>query len=311
MAQVNARVDDIDKEKAEKILKAHGLSISGYFASVIEYIADAGAVPFEIKQKPKLVNFNDVYAEAVNKLSELHNSLISLKNAMQAGLVDQMVRCRPVCNDHALFIDFLRDNERYVYGAPCQVEKVEIGNGQILDYSRSREIFGGVISLLADALCCANFNSRPLSQDDLDEMAVALSGADEKLKSLQSLVPVEQSIESSIAFFVMAAEDTVHAARGLTEGPFDDWAFSRWFSRFDAGCRDVQACQKRVGASKWNAQIQNVVDQLAKVRREVDHWNQERLTHASQNNLEWLKLSGNAIDVADELVRSLKRNAVR
>jgi addiction module RelB/DinJ family antitoxin len=311
MAQVNARVDDEDKEKAEKVLKAHDLSVSGYFASVIEYIADTGAIPFEIKQKPKLVNLDEVYAEAVNKFSDLYNGLVSLKGSMQPGIEDQMVRCRPVCNDHSLAIDFLRDNERYVYGAPCQVEKVDIGDGQILDCSRSREIFDVAKSRLAEALRCANFNNRPLSQADLDEMAGALSDADAKLKSLHTMVPEKQSVESLVAFFVMSAMDTVHAARALTEGPFDHWAFSRWFSRLDAGCRDAQSCQKRIVASKWNAQIQKVVDQLVKVRGEVDHWNQERLTHASQNDLKWLSFRGNTIDVADELVRTLKRSTVR
>lgn len=311
MAQVNARVDDDDKEKAERTLKAHDLTISGYFASVIEYIADTGAIPFEIKQKPKLVNLDEVYAEAVNKFSDLYNCLVSLKDSMQPGIEDQMVRCRPVCNDHNLAIDFLRDNERYIYGAPCQVEKLEIGDGQILDFARSREIFDVAKSRLEEALRCANFNNRPLNQADLDEMTGALSDADVKLKSLHAMAPEKRSVESLVDFFIMSAMDTVHAARALTEGPYDLWGFSRWFSRLDAGCREAQSCHKRIVASKWSTQIQKVIDQLVKVRGEIDHWNQERLIYASRNDLKWHSFSGNAIDVADELVRTLKRSTKR
>jgi len=108
MAQINARVADEDKEKAEKVLKAHGSSVSGYFASVIEYIADTGAVPFEIKQKPKLVNFDEVYAEAVEKFSDLYNGLVSMNKVMQPGITDQWERCRPLCNDHSLAMSFCK-----------------------------------------------------------------------------------------------------------------------------------------------------------------------------------------------------------
>lgn len=311
MAQINARVADEDKEKAEQVLKIHGLSVSGYFASVIEYIADTGAVPFEIKQKPKLVNFDEVYAEAVEKFSDFYNGLASMKNAMQPGIDDQMERCRPLCHDHTLALSFLRENERYVYGAPCQVERVEIGDGSLRDFSLSREKFNAVKSRLGEALSCINFNNRPLERGDLEQMESSLSDAAMELQALRDLVPGDRSTASRVAFFVVAAMDAVQAARALTEGPYEIFMFTHWFSRVDAGCREVQSCHKRVGASKWDIQIQQVVNQIVKVRKEIDLWNQQRLEYASKNNLAWLKFQGDAIDVADELVRALQRNAVR
>lgn len=311
MAQINARVADEDKEKAEQILKAHGLSVSGYFASVIEYIADTGAVPFEIKQKPKLINFDEVYAEAVEKFSDLYNGLASMRNAVQPGIDDQMERCRPLCHDHSLALSFLRENERYVYGAPCQVEKVEIGDGSLRDFSLSREKFPVVKARLAEAIRCLNFNNRPLEPGDLQQMESALTDAEAELQALRNLVPSERSSESRVAFFVIAAMDAVQAARTLTEGPYDLFMFTHWFSRVDAGCREVHSSCKRVGQSKWDLQIQQVVNQIAKVRTEIDRWNQQRLEYASKNNLKWLSFPGDAIDVADEMVRTLQRNAVR
>ncbi|HDS1738524.1 type II toxin-antitoxin system RelB/DinJ family antitoxin [Pseudomonas putida] len=311
MAQINARVADEDKEKAEQILKAHGLSVSGYFASVIEYIADTGAVPFEIKQKPKLVNFDEVYAEAVEKFSDLYNGLVSLKNLMQPGVSDQLERCRSLCNDHSLAISFLQENERYVYGAPCQMEKVSIGNGSLLDFSLGRERFPAVKTGIAHALSCVNFNTRDLERSDLEEMSGALSEAGKVLQSLRDLSPGERSTESRIAFFVTAALDAIQAARVLTEGPYEPFMFHHWFTRLDAVCRDVVACRKRVGATKWDAQIQMVADCVATVKNEIDVWNGKRLDFASQNNSNWLSFHGNAIELADEQVRKLQRAALR
>lgn len=311
MAQVNSRVADEDKEKAEQVLKSLGLSISGYFASVIEYIADTGAVPFEIQQKPKLVNFDEVYAEAVEKFSDLYNGLVSLKKTLQPGIEDQMARCESLSHDHSLAVSYLRGNGRYVYGAPCQVEKVEIGDGHIRDYSLSREKFQALQSRLAEALCCLNFNNRALEQTDLEEMGNALSMAGSDLQTLRNFVPADRSTESRIASFVIAAVDALKAARLWTAGPYDPYTFNHWFAQLDAGCREVQACHKRVGPSKWSAQIQEVVDQIAVVRKEVDHWNQRRLEYGSKNNRDWLNYQGDHIDVADELVRTLQRTTSR
>lgn len=312
MAQINARVADEDKIKAEKVLKALGLSMSGYFASIVEYIADSGAIPFEIKQKPKLVSLDEVYTEAVNKFFDLYQGVLALRNSMQPGIEDQWERCRPLCNDHSLAIGFLSDNERYVFNAPCQVEKVNIGDGQVLDYSLSREKFIAVKSSLSAALRCANFNSRPLTQFDLDEMADSLAEAEKGLQSLLAMVPSERSESSQAAFFVMAARDTVHAARSLTDGPYELWSFTTWLSRLDAGCRDVLACQKRIGVSKWNTQVSKVASQLVTMKGEIDRWNQERLKYATlQNNYGWLSFSSDAIDIADEMVRTLQRSIAR
>jgi addiction module RelB/DinJ family antitoxin len=311
MAQINARVADEDKEKAEKVLKAHGSSVSGYFASVIEYIADTGAIPFEIKQKPKLVNFDEVYAEAVEKFADLYNGLVLMSKAMQPGITDQWKRSRALCNDHSLAMSFLQENERYVYGAPCQMEKVTTGDGSQHDFSLGRERFPALKTGLAHALRCINFNSRPLDRSDLDEMSEALSGAEAALQSLRDLSPGERSIESRIAFFITAALDALQAAKVLTDGPNEAFMFHHWFTRLDAVCRDVVACHKRVGSTKWDAQIQLVVEHVATVKNQIDEWNRKRLDFASQNSSNWLAFQGNAIDVADEQVRKLQRTALR
>lgn len=311
MAQINARVADEDKEKADQVLKSHGLSVSGYFASIIEYIADTGAIPFEIRQKPKLVNLDEVYSEVVEKFSDLYNDLVSLKKSMEPGIGDQMTRCEPVSRDYSYAVSFLRENERYVYGAPCQLEKAVIGDGSLRSFSLSRERFALLEGLLAEALRCANFNSRQLESDDLKQMADAISDVKVPLQFLRDLMPAQRSVESRIAFFLIAAKDAVHAARGLTEGPYDQIMFPHWRSRFDAGCRQVQACRKRVGESAWDNEIQELVKQVCQIKKEIDLWNYRRLEYASKNDLKWLNFPGDAIAVAEKKIFMLQQGAMR
>lgn len=312
MAQINSRVADEDKEKAEKVLKLHGLSMSGYFASIVEYIADSGAIPFEIKPKPKLINLDEVYAEAVNKFIDLHHRLLALKCSLQPGVEDQLEQSQPHRNDFHLITAYLRENERYVYRAPCQIEKITISDGQVLDFSSSREGFNTAQSSLAEALSCVSFNNYPLRQSDLDEMDAPLAAAKKVLDSLRSRCSHDLNEESKAAFFAIAAKDAIQAARALTEGPYDPLSFPPTFNTVDACCRDALACHKRVGPGKWSTQAARIAEHLVKMRNEIDRWNQERLTHATlQNNYEWLNFKSDIIDLTDELVRALLRSTMR
>lgn len=311
MAQINARVSDEDKVAAERVLKEHGLSMSGYFASLIEYIADTGAIPFEIKSKPKLINLDEVYAEAVEKFSDLYTGLALLRDEMKPGILDQASRCQPLCDDYSFALSFLRDNERYVYGAPCQMEKLTIGDGSQHDFSLGRERFPKVKAGLAHALRCVNFDTDPLGLADLAEMTTALTEVGVALQGLRDLSPLERPLESRIAFFVTAAMDALQAARVLTESPYEPFMFHNWFTRLSAANRDVATCRKRVGTTKWDAQIQAVVDHVLKVKTEIDLWNQKRLDRASQLGAQWGSFQADLIDAADEQVRRLQRIAMR
>jgi len=201
-----------------------------------------------------------------------------------------------------LVAGFLKENQRYVYNAPCQIDT--IGGSEGREFSLSREKFAVLDTYLSGALACTYDNSRPLAQFDLDEMTDLLSSAEEVIQSLLAMCPAGSSEESRVASFVAAADDMARSARALTDGPYDPHVFPARFSRLDAGSRDVLANRRRIGKSRWDRDIFELSEHLVELRRSVDQWNEERPGHAIRNNYQWLAFDASQIEVAEEMIRA-------
>lgn len=267
MAQLNTRVKDESKEKAEPILLAAGHTFSSYFSALTDYIAETGSLPFQIRYKPALVNPQEVFSEALQKFKTVWGRLKHFTQSVQPGqsLPDKAVAM--AMKDIEEAYSFYRNHEDLILSAPGQ---------------RTASPAGG-------------YNHFPVSLDGINRLSGVLRQAVGNLASLAVLTPehlqiTQKFIEEAAGYInelqklgggavsghtlnqmiirdsseaIVCAKEAL-AQNDKTEG-IPLYTFTMWFERFRKHLDSIRAMQLRVGVSDSTAALTELCEQLTAI----------------------------------------------
>lgn len=283
MAQLNTRVKDESKEKAEPVLLAAGYTFSSYFSALTDYIAETGSLPFHIRYKPAAVNPQEVFSEALQKFKTVWGRLKGFTQSVEPGtsLPDKLTAM--AMKDIEEAYSFYRNHEDLILTAPGQ---------------RTGSPAGG-------------YNNFPASLDGINRLSGVLRLAVENLASLAALTPehlkITRDLIDEAAGYInelqklgggavsghtlnrMIIRDSHEAIACAKEAlarnekgegvPF--YTFTMWFERFGKHLENIRSMQLRVGASESTAALTNLCEQLTAVEQYLKQ--SEALRHGKIN----------------------------
>ena len=269
MAQLNTRVKNESKEKAEPILLAAGYSFSSYFSALTDYIAETGSLPFHIRYKPVVVNPQEVFFEALHKFKTVWGRLKSFTQSVEPGIALPDKLTSVAMKDIEEAYSFYRNHEDLILTAPGQ---------------RTGSPAGG-------------YNNFPASLDGINRLSGVLRLAVENLASLAALTPEHLKITRDFIdeaagyinelqklgggavsghtlnrMIIRDSHEAIECAKQALakdekgEGiPFCN--FTMWFERFGKHLENIRAMQLRVGASESTDALTNLCEQLTAVEQ--------------------------------------------
>lgn len=267
MAQLNTRVKDESKEKAEQVLAAAGYTFSSYFSTLTDYIAETGSLPFQIRYKPAAVNPQEVFSEALQKFKavwgRLNHFILSAQSDSslpEMGIVKAM-------QDIEEAYTFYRNNEDLILSAPGQRTGSPAGGYHA--FPASLDGINGLTGVLR--LAIGNLGSLAvLTPEHLEFTRKCIDEAAGYINELQKLgggavsghTLNQMIIRDSREAIVCAKEALAKNEKG--EG-IPLYTFTMWFERFRKHLDSIRAMQLRVGVSDSTAALTELCEHLTSI----------------------------------------------
>jgi antitoxin component of RelBE/YafQ-DinJ toxin-antitoxin module len=267
MAQLNTRVKDESKEKAEAVLLAAGYTFSSYFSALTDYIAETGSLPFHIRYKPAAVNPQEVFSEALQKFKTVWGRLKGFTQSVQPGhtLPDKAITM--AMKDIEEAYSFYRNHEDLILSAPGQRTGSPAGG-----YNNFPASLEG-INRLSEVLRLAVGNLASLAELTPEHLKITLGFIDEAAAYINELQKLGGGAVSGHTLNQMIIRDCCGAIECAKEAlayndkgesiPF--YTFTMWFERFGKYIENIRAMQLRVGASDSTAALNELCEQLTAV----------------------------------------------
>ncbi|MCV3773708.1 type II toxin-antitoxin system RelB/DinJ family antitoxin [Enterobacter sp. RD4-1-1] len=264
MAQLNTRVKDESKEKAEPILLAAGYTFSSYFSALTDYIADTGSLPFQIRYKPAAVNPQEVFSEALQKFKTVWGRLKHFTQSVQPGqsLPDNAVAM--AMKDIEEAYSFYRNHEDLILSAPGQRTASPAGG-----YNHFPVSLDG-INRLSEVLRLAIGNLTSLAVLTREHLQITRDFIEKAAGYINELQKIGGGAVSDHTLNQMIIRDSSEAIACAKEAlALDDkgegiplYTFTMWFERFRKHLESVRAMQLRVGASDSTAALTDLCEKL-------------------------------------------------
>ncbi|WP_210487780.1 type II toxin-antitoxin system RelB/DinJ family antitoxin [Pantoea ananatis] len=264
MAQLNTRVKDESKEKAEPILQAAGYTFSSYFSALTDYIAETGSLPFQIRYKPSMVNPQEVFSEALQKFKTVWGRLKSFTESLKPGqpLPDKAIAM--AIKDIEDAYGFYRSHKELILSAPGQRTGSTAGGFNNLPASldgvnRLSEVLRLAVNNLA-SLAALTPEHLDLTRNLIDEAAGYINQLQKLGGGTVSGNTLNRMIIRDSGEAIVCAKEAL-ALNERKEGvPL--YTFSMWFERFRKHLESIRAMQLRVGASDSTAALTDLCDHL-------------------------------------------------
>lgn len=267
MAQLNTRVKDESKEKAEAVLLAAGYTFSSYFSALTDYIAETGSLPFHIRYKPAAVNPQEVFSEALQKFKTVWGRLKSFTQSVEPGnsLPDKLTSM--AMKDIEEAYSFYRNHEDLILSAPGQRTGSPAGGyhnfpASLDGINRLSEVLRLAVGNLA-SLAALTPEHLKITRDFIDEAAGYINELQKLGGGAVSGHTLNQMIIRDSREAIACAKEAL-AYNGQGESvPF--YTFTMWFERFGKHLENIRAMQLRVGASDSTAALTNLCEQLTAI----------------------------------------------
>ncbi|MEL5407764.1 type II toxin-antitoxin system RelB/DinJ family antitoxin [Serratia nevei] len=267
MAQLNTRVKDESKEKAEQVLAAAGYTFSSYFSTLTDYIAETGSLPFQIRYKPAAVNPQEVFSEALQKFKAVWGRLNHfILSARSDSSLPEMAIVKAMQDIEEAYT-FYRNNEDLILSAPGQRTGSPAGGYHA--FPASLDGINGLTGVLR--LAIGNLGSLAvLTPEHLEFTRKCIDEAAGYINELQKLgggavsghTLNQMIIRDSCEAIVCAKEALAKNEKG--EG-IPLYTFTMWFERFGKHLENIRTMQRRVGASDSTAALTDLCEQLTAV----------------------------------------------
>lgn len=306
MAQLNTRVKDESKEKAEPILLAAGYTFSSYFSALTDYIAETGSLPFQIRYRPAVVNPQEVFSEALQKFKTVWGRLKSFTQSLQPGqpLPDKAIAM--AMKDIEDAYGFYRNHEELILSAPGQRTGSPAGGfnnfpASLDGVNRLSEVLRLAVSNLA-SLAVLTPEHLDLTRNLIDEAAgyinqlQKLGGGTVSGNTLNRMI-IRDSIEA-----IVCAKEAL--ARNESKESIPIYTFSMWFERFRKHLESIRAMQLRVGASDSTAALTDLCEHLTAIDLYLER--DEALRHGKINGF---IPNDELIVQAEELLKTFRARA--
>ncbi|WP_312629549.1 type II toxin-antitoxin system RelB/DinJ family antitoxin [Scandinavium sp.] len=264
MAQLNTRVKDESKEKAEPILEAAGHTFSSYISGLVDYIAETGSLPFQIRYKPAAVNPQEVFSEALQRFKTVWGRLKHFTQSAQPGqsLPDKAVAM--AMKDIEEAYGFYRNHEALILSAPGQ--RTGSPAGGFHHYPASLD----GVNRLSEVLRLAAGNLTSLAVLTPEHLQITRGFIDEAAGYINALQKFGGGPVSGNTLNQMIIRDSreaiVCAREALAQNDKREgiplYTFTMWFERFRKHLASIRSMQLRVGASDSTAALTDLCEQL-------------------------------------------------
>jgi len=267
LAQLNTRVKDESKEKAEPILLAAGYTFSSYFSALTDYIAETGSLPFHIRYKPAAVNPQEVFSEALQKFKTVWGRLKHFTQSVQPGqsLPDKAIAM--AMKDIEEAYGFYRNHEKLILSAPGQRTGSPAGGFHHFPASLDG------VNRLSEVLRLAVGNLASLAVLTPEHLQITRNYIDESASYINELQKLGEGAVSGHTLNQMIIRDSREAIACAKEAllqndkregiPF--YTFTMWFERFRKHLDSIRAMQLRVGALDSTAALTDLCEQLTSI----------------------------------------------
>lgn len=267
MAQLNTRVKDESKEKAESVLLAAGYTFSSYFSALTDYIAETGSLPFHIRYKPAVVNPQEVFSEALQKFKTVWGRLKHFTQSVKPGqsLPDKAIAT--AMQDIEEAYNFYRNHESLILTAPGQRNASPNGDFHSIPASLDG------INRLYDMLRLALSNLASLAAITEEHLKITQGFIDDAagyINELQALGGGAVSAETLNQMIVLDATEAIACAeKALAINEQKEgiplYTFNMWHERFTKSLESIRTLQRRVGASESTAALTELCEQLTAI----------------------------------------------
>jgi len=267
VAQLNTRVKDESKEKAEPILLAAGYTFSSYFSALIDYIAETGSLPFHIRYKPAVVNPQEVFSEALQKFKTVWGRLKHFTESVKPGqsLPDKTIGMAMKDIDEAYA--FYRNHEELILSAPGQRTGSPAGGFNYFPVSLDG------VNRLSEVLRLAVGNLASLAVLTPEHLQITRNFIDEAAGYINELQKLGGGTVSGNTLNQMIIRDSGEAILCAKEAlTYDEkgesvplYTFSMWLERFRKHFESIRAMQLRVGASDSTAALTDLCEHLSAI----------------------------------------------
>ncbi|EKP0300223.1 type II toxin-antitoxin system RelB/DinJ family antitoxin [Aeromonas veronii] len=265
MAQINTRVKDESKEKAELVLAAAGHTFSSYFSALTDYIAETNSLPFQIRYKPAVVSPVEVFTEVLQRYKTVWGRL----NHFSESLVPEQQPLDKIAMKIQSDIDeayrFYRANEDLILLAPGQLTDSAVGENKGFPASLD------AINQLNSSLRLAVGNLASLAVMTPEHIEFTRKQVEESAKHINELQRFTGNSISGLALnqmIIRDANEAIHCAKKALEYnengegiPF--YTFTMWHERFTQLLFSVRSMQNRAGATEATHALAELCDQLA------------------------------------------------
>lgn len=267
MAQLNTRVKDESKEKAESVLLAAGYTFSSYFSALTDYIAETGSLPFHIRYEPTMVNPQEVFSEALQKFKTVWGRLKHFTQSVNPGesLPDKAIA--KAIQDIEEAYNFYRNHEALILTAPGQRTASPAVNFHTIPASLDG------INRLYDMLRLALSNLASLAvftEEHLEITRGFINDAAGYINELQALGGGAVSADTLNQMIVRDAGEAIECAnqalaRNKEQQSIPLYNFTMWHERFAKSLDSIRTLQRRVGASESTAALTELCEQLTAI----------------------------------------------
>jgi len=267
MAQLNTRVKDESKEKAESVLLAAGYTFSSYFSALTDYIAETGSLPFHIRYKPAVVNPQEVFSEALQKFKTVWGRLEHFTQSMLPGdpLPGKVIAA--AMQDIEEAYNFYRNHEALILTAPGQRTVSPTGDFHTIPASLDG------INRLYDMLRLAVSNLASLAVLTEEHLTITqgfIADAAGYINELQALGGGAVSADTLNQMIVRDATEAIACAekalaRNEQGAGIPLYTFTMWHERFAKSLESTRTLQRRVGASASTAALTELCEQLTAI----------------------------------------------
>ncbi|EMW0831576.1 MULTISPECIES: type II toxin-antitoxin system RelB/DinJ family antitoxin [Enterobacteriaceae] len=275
MAQLNTRVKDESKEKAEPILLAAGYTFSSYFSALTDYIAETGSLPFQIRYKPAVVHPEEVFTEALQRFKMVW---VRLKHFTEStspgtGLPDKVVMTAMADIEEAY--RFYRANEDLILSGPGQ--RVGTSAEGYQQFPASLEGINQLYSVLRQAV--TNLSSLAvITPEHLDITRQFIAKAADHINALQVFTGNRISSNALNQMIIRDTTEAIECARqALAANASGEgipmYTFIMWHERFIKLLDSIRAMQRRAGATDVTPALTDLGEQLSRLESCMeDHW---------------------------------------
>lgn len=272
MAQLNTRVKDESKEKAEPVLAAAGYTFSSYFSALTDYIAETGSLPVQIRYKPAVVNPEEIFSEALLHFKTVWGRLKSFTESLQAEQPLPHRMAMTAMQDIEDAYRFYRTNEDLILSAPGQRMGSPAEGYQRFPASLDgiNQLYGTLRLIISNLISLAVITAEHLefSKQQINEAA-------ESINTLQTFTGNGVSSDALNQMIIRDAGEAIDCAKQALirddhGNGIPQYAFSMWHERYVKLLDSVRSMQRRAGATEATLALTELCEQLAGIEIYLD-----------------------------------------